>query len=486
MPDVNLSPYTAQAAQIEQRRKMAEMLSQQAMQPMENQMAGGYVIPTSPFAGLAKVLQSYAGAKGQKTAADEQMKLAERYRGDQMGDMTALAKMLASPGAPAQPEQWMSEGIDERLQPATAARRPGQIDPEMMGQFKTPEGVQMAMAQLLAQMKPAESLFGKVDPKDYTPQSIREFATTKDPSVLVPVRKKEIASFGGVSGAYDPYAIEPGQVFEHTVGPDTAARLRQDDFQWRNLSPYQQGSLQNASIGNQISATNAANTGINTQFNTGQGAMPPRFPAFTPQAPQMPPQAGQAAPQQPPVGQPAAIPPVSRPNPAQIPPQGAPVAAPRAATPPGMTGATAQALMRARGEMDAKRDFNMGGLNAALDEAETLLTGAGKKSPTSSGVGSLVDTMAGWVGVSPNGAPEAAKLKAIGGALVAKMPRMEGPQSDKDVMMYREMAGLIGDDTVPIARRLAALNTVRTLYAKYDKGPQAGGASGGWGIRPIP
>jgi hypothetical protein len=38
--------------------------------------------------------------------------------------------------------------------PAVAARRAGQIDPEMIGQFKTPEAQQMAMAQLLSQIGP--------------------------------------------------------------------------------------------------------------------------------------------------------------------------------------------------------------------------------------------------------------------------------------------------------------------------------------------
>ena len=131
-------------------------------------------------------------------------------------------------------------------------------------------------------------------------------------------------------------------------------------------------------------------------------------------------------------------------------------------------------------EMGNKREFNMGGLNDALDEAESILTGQKTgKTPTSSGIGSMVDSMAAWGGLTTSGAAEADRLKSIGGALVAKMPRMEGPQSDKDVMLYREMAGRVGDDTIPIRRRLDALQEVRKLYAKYDK-QSTGGASGGW------
>jgi hypothetical protein len=53
------------------------------------------------------------------------------------------------------------------------------------------------------------------------------------------------------------------------------------------------------------------------------------------------------------------------------------------------------------------------------------------------------------------------------GALVSKMPKMSGPQSDKDVLLYREMAGQVGDSTIPVARRQAAAAEVRRLNEKY-------------------
>ena len=48
------------------------------------------------------------------------------------------------------------------------------------------------------------------------------------------------------------------------------------------------------------------------------------------------------------------------------------------------------------------------------------------------------------------------------------MPRMEGPQSDKDVEMYKEMAGNIGDPTKTRAERLAALQTIERINNKYE------------------
>ena len=50
-------------------------------------------------------------------------------------------------------------------------------------------------------------------------------------------------------------------------------------------------------------------------------------------------------------------------------------------------------------------------------------------------------------------------------------PRMEGPQSDKDVALYRQMAGQIGDSSVPAAQKKAALQVIRQLHARYSAAP---------------
>lgn len=121
------------------------------------------------------------------------------------------------------------------------------------------------------------------------------------------------------------------------------------------------------------------------------------------------------------------------------------------------------------GQAKAERAINMAGLGDTIKQAEDLLTGeSGKALPTGSGVGTVVDMAAGLVGASPSGAAEAQTLKAIGGALTSKMPRMEGPQSDKDTLLYREMAAVVGDSTIPRERRVAALQKVKELWGKYE------------------
>lgn len=138
----------------------------------------------------------------------------------------------------------------------------------------------------------------------------------------------------------------------------------------------------------------------------------------------------------------------------------------KAASDPALQGQIAGA--KEAGQAKAKRALNMAGLGDTIDEAKALLSGtSGKALPTGSTVGTLVDAAAGLVGASPEGSAEAQTLKAIGGALTSKMPRMEGPQSDKDTQLYREMAAVVGDSTVPRDRRLAALDIVEKLWGKY-------------------
>ncbi len=102
-------------------------------------------------------------------------------------------------------------------------------------------------------------------------------------------------------------------------------------------------------------------------------------------------------------------------------------------------------------------------------EIKSLLTGGA----TGSYFGAGLDLLGRTVGISTGGAEATAQLKTLSGQLVALMPRMEGPQSNIDVEMYKEMAGNVADPTIPIQTRLAALDTIEKLNQKY-KGLNSG------------
>jgi hypothetical protein len=103
-----------------------------------------------------------------------------------------------------------------------------------------------------------------------------------------------------------------------------------------------------------------------------------------------------------------------------------------------------------------------------LDVARPLI---GKS--TSSYGGAAVDHVARVFGASTEGSAAAAQLKALEGSLVSKMPKMSGPQSDKDVLLYKQMAGQIGDVTIPAENKMAAMQVIEEINRRYLNQVQA-------------
>ncbi|SSQ07945.1 Uncharacterised protein [Acinetobacter baumannii] len=136
---------------------------------------------------------------------------------------------------------------------------------------------------------------------------------------------------------------------------------------------------------------------------------------------------------------------------------------------------TARPAVDANGTQLASNKTNNPQAQAQNEEAmriqrvDTILPEVKKLLPKATGsyAGAGVDFLGRAVGISTDGAKATAQLKTLSGQLVALMPKMSGPQSDKDVQMYREMAGELADDTKPIQTRLAALQTIEQLNNKY-------------------
>ena len=170
------SPYQADLAKIAQQQKMAELLQAQSLQPTERYSYKGIEAHTPATAGLAKILQAMGGAYLQKQGLEESKALGERYRADQMADMTALGTAInapAVPGSAAVPEMQArpamasatgnapTQAMDEEgnpvempysaAKPAVPARQAGYIGPEMIAGMKTPEGANQVLALSLAQ-----------------------------------------------------------------------------------------------------------------------------------------------------------------------------------------------------------------------------------------------------------------------------------------------------------------------------------------------
>jgi hypothetical protein len=111
-------------------------------------------------------------------------------------------------------------------------------------------------------------------------------------------------------------------------------------------------------------------------------------------------------------------------------------------------------------------------------------------SPTGSGAGALADSALNFVGQPTKGGNVAQSLEAVAGWMVANVPRMEGPQSNADVINYQTMAGRVGDRTLPAETRKAALREVIALQNKYaelngskPQETQSSGLPSGWSVK---
>jgi hypothetical protein len=105
---------------------------------------------------------------------------------------------------------------------------------------------------------------------------------------------------------------------------------------------------------------------------------------------------------------------------------------------------------------------------AQMGEAAQIAQKLLNEGPTGSGLGALADAAGNFIGQPLKGATQAQQLEALSGWLTANIPRMEGPQSDADVRNYAAMAGKIGDRTLPVDTRKAALSTLLELQGKYS------------------
>ncbi len=390
--------YAAEQGEIERRRKYAEALRDQSMQPLETQTAGGWAIPNAPTQYLAKALQAYSGKKGISGAKEEQAALQQRAR-------TEASDFVRNIPQPVTRDLNTIANDDE-----------GNPNPPAM-QTTSPEEMRRKLqAHYLSGAMSGNPLIAPM-----AGPMVAQALKQDDPYTLGEGQRRfqgnqEVAAGGPKTFAppapVRPLAAQlPGRTRELQVGDQSVTQELQADGTWKEIG-------RGPKFAKQVGATT-----INA----------------------------------------APVTPVTIQDPKN---QNATII---------VDGRTGRQIgvgpkMTEAGKLDTKRQFNMQGIGQTISEAERLLSGEETGTqPTQSGAGAAADYLGRLVGKSPKGAKEATALEAVGGALTAKMPRMEGPQSDKDTMMYREMAGKVSDRTVPIAERQLALSKVKELWAKYER-----------------
>lgn len=148
------SPYEQQIEEMKRRQQMAEMLQQQALQPLESQVApGGMVVPTSPVLGLTKMLQAYMGGK-QLRDIEKQRGEREQLEGNKA--MNFLKDIRMGQQQPMSADDALGASLsvaptEAQRMPMSAMDKQGAMDAAMLG-----GSPQMRMAAQLAAMKPEE------------------------------------------------------------------------------------------------------------------------------------------------------------------------------------------------------------------------------------------------------------------------------------------------------------------------------------------
>ena len=117
MPNINLSPLTAEQAALNRRRRMAEAMQQQAILPIDMPNVAGAKV--SPYQGLAKLLQGYIAGKSLERADTEQKALEANTMSDFAKVMGLIGQTETVPGAvisPAVPSAPIPENIAQQAE----------------------------------------------------------------------------------------------------------------------------------------------------------------------------------------------------------------------------------------------------------------------------------------------------------------------------------------------------------------------------------
>jgi hypothetical protein len=208
--DINLNPYTAESAAIQRRLQMAQLLNQQAMQPMELPQQAGVKI--SPYAGLAKILEGFNAGREEKAATEAYKELANKYQAGNKADIGSFLeamqgtpqKELAGPALEGAPTGVSPEGMQGGyIQPAQAPDR------------------QRAMALALGSQNPTlQSAGGHILSQMMTPKApihVPAGGTIIDPTTMQPVYTAPKERTGELA-VYDEYVKQQNALGKKPLG----------------------------------------------------------------------------------------------------------------------------------------------------------------------------------------------------------------------------------------------------------------------------
>lgn len=518
--------YNTRLAAIQRNEKLAQIMQQQAFQPVDIQSYQGIQAPISPLSGLAKVLQAYMGAKG--TGEEERIKLNQEAKAE-------AQQMLSSLNPTASPGRAATMGSPEvQARPATSFTPMGsdfednpnlQVAPS--GNVETPAVAYQPAVAPQAAIPPTSGM--PLDPEQKR-QRLVQMMMSQNP-YIAPVAKLEYEQLGKQdSGPLAEYKLYAQQAREAGQTP-----LSIDAYKTRQILAGRavSNNVVNMPAGAPIPVMRNGKLvyvqmGKDGQYVEVQGIAPPppqpleverlmtlkgTFPEGSPERAVIDSMINKLA-----TTSFAAGSTVSG-------PQGTSQTAPQPA--PGTTNVIID------GKLTAVPIERAAELNAQFKTAETLGTEGAKatldlvtipdpKNPankilvqrsqvasqaasgtpavvevdkkvaqgesaldlarraqsilpqaTSGAISNLFTMATDAAGIPTNKSAADAQLQVISAGLTANVPRMEGPQSNTDLLEYKRAAANVADKNIPYQTRMKALETVISLNEKYAKTPTA-------------
>ena len=512
--------YNTRLAAIQRNEKLAEIMRQQAFQPIEVQSYQGIQAPISPLSGLAKVLQAYMGARG--TGDEERIKLNQEAKAEAQQMLSGLQDRPASPGRAA------VMGMPE------IQARPASSFTPMGSDFEDNPNLQVA---------PSGNVETPAVP--YQPAVAPQAAIPPQPAVSLDPNQKR-AKLVEIMMGQNPYASPVAKLEYERLGKESQGPLAEYKFA-RDFQGYK-GTLQEfkQSMRPLPSVTNVnmpAGAPIAVMRNgkqvfvqmgkdgkyvevEGISPVPTQTPlaqeladaGITPDNPKfqelatafinkkltqvIAPNATVVAP----TGETSQATPAPLPGQVNVIIDGKPVAMPIAqaeALNASFKGAETSAVEGARAGFEfvsvpdpknpaqkilvpkstiaaqsasgtpvvAEVDKKVAQGESALDlarRAQAILPQA-----TSGAISNLFTMATDAAGIPTNKSAADAQLQVISAGLTANVPRMEGPQSNTDLLEYKRAAANVADKNIPYQTRMKALETVISLNEKYAKTPTA-------------
>jgi hypothetical protein len=507
--------YNTRLAAIQRNEKLAQIMQQQAFQPIDIQSYQGFQAPISPLAGLAKVLQAYMGAKG--TGDEERIKLNQEARAE-------AQQMLSSLNPQSSPGRAAVMGMPEiQARPATSFTPMGadyEDNPNLQtapsGNVETPAvAYQPAVApQAAIAPQPAQQLNNEERTK-----RLVQIMMAQNPYAS-PVAKLEYERLGKQeSGPLAEYRLAQQQGYTGTMKEyQIEQSLAKRPLPNNTVVNMPSGAPITAMVNGQLRYVQIGKGGEKIVM---EGIMPPandlpitRLMTLRDSLPTDSPdrkvveqliekEATQSFAPNATVKGPTGT---SQATPAPLPGQvnvivdGKPVAMPIAqaeALNASFKGAETSAVEGARSgfEFVTVTDPNNSAQKILVPKSSAaaqaasgtpLVVEADKKvaqgisvielaekakgllPQASSGALSTLATIAtDAAGYATNKSAADASLKVISAGLTSNVPRFEGPQGVLDVQLYKQAAADVGNPLVPYKNRIAALNTVIELNQKY-------------------